>query len=235
MSNAAAQTVAITGAAGAIGSVVARRFAEAGWRLGLIDYGEANARTLRETFPEAHVVDADLVDEAAARDAVRAVEEAVGPVEALLNIAGGFAMQPAAEATADDLARMHRINFVTLFNATRAVLPSMRERGRGFVLGVAAAAALEGAGGAALYAASKASVAAYVKSLHDELREDGVRATVLYPMGVVDTPANREAMPDADPATWIDPEEIADSVLHLATRGPRGHVRELQIFAPSVA
>lgn len=229
-----ARTAVITGAAGDIGSVVAHRFAEAGWQLALIDYGEANTRTLRQRFGEALAVDADLTDEEAARRAVSAAEGEFGTIDALFNIAGGFTMQPAADATAGDLAKMYRMNFVTLFNTTRAVLPGMQEQGRGFILGVSAAAALEGAGGAALYAASKASVAAYLKSLHDELRSDGVRASVLYPMGVVDTPANREAMPDADPETWIAPEEIADSLLHLSTRSKRGHVRELQIFAPSV-
>lgn len=234
MESTQARTVLITGAAGAIGSVVAHRFAEAGWRLALADYGEANARTLRQRFEEVRVVDVDLTDGEATRQAVGTVEDEFGSIDTLFNIAGGFTMQPAADATDGDLAEMYRMNFVTLFNTTRAVLPGMQERGRGFILGISAAAALEGAGGAALYAASKASVAAYLKSVHDELRSDGVRTTVLYPMGVVDTPANREAMPEADPETWIAPEEIAESLLHLATRSERGHVRELQIFAPSV-
>jgi NADP-dependent 3-hydroxy acid dehydrogenase YdfG len=228
------RTVVITGAAGAIGAVVAQRFAGAGWRLGLVDYGEDRAASLRGDFPDAHAVSADLTDIDAAQGAIDAIEENVGPVDALLNIAGGFAMQPADEATDDDLAKMHRLNMVTLFNATRAVLPSMQERGGGFVLGVSAAAALEGASGAALYAAGKAAVAAYLKSLHAELRTEGIRTSVIYPMGVVDTEANREAMPEGDPETWISRDEIAESMLHLSTRSARGHVRELKIFAPSV-
>lgn len=226
--------VAITGAAGAMGSVVARHFAEAGWRLGLIDYAEERIAELRRDFPDAHAVAADLTDEKAARHAIESIEEEAGPVDALLNIAGGFAMQPADEAAPDDLAKMHQINFVTLFNTTRAVLPVMKARGEGLILGVSAAAALDGAPGAALYAAGKASVAAYLKSLHAELRTDGVRTSVVYPMGVVDTPANRRAMPDSDPATWIARDEIAESMLHLARRTPRGHIRELKIFAPSI-
>lgn len=225
--------VLITGAGGAIGSVVAQRFSEAGWPLALLDYGADSIETLRGQFPDAHVASADLTDEAAARDAIDAVEEEAGPIGAVLNIAGGFAMQPAAEATDDDRAKMHQLNFVTLFNTTRAVLPYMQERGEGLVLGVSAAAAIDGAPQAALYAASKAGVAAYLKSLHAELRGDGIRTTVVYPMGVVDTPANRDAMPDADPETWISRGEIADHMLHVATRNPRGHLRELQIFAPS--
>ena len=234
MSNASDRTVLITGAAGAIGSVVAHRFGEAGWQLALVDYGEENARALRQAFGDACIAEGDLTDEQAAREAVRTLHKEAGPFDALLNIAGGFAMQPAAEATADDLAKMHRLNFVTLFNTTRAVLPGMLERGEGFILGVSAAAALDGAAGAALYAASKASVAAYLQSLHAEVRDEGVRTTVFYPMGVVDTPANREAMPEADPEMWIATEEIAECMLSLAARSRRGHVRELKIFSPAV-
>lgn len=228
------QTAVITGAAGAVGSVAADHFAEAGWQLALLDYGASNLDRLNERHPEALAFDVDLTNGAATRDAIESVHAQHGAVDALLNIAGGFAMQPAAEATSDDLAKMHRINFVTLFNTTRAVLPSMQEAGAGFILGVSAAAGLEGAPKAALYAASKGAVAAYLKSLQGELRDDGIRVSILYPMGVVDTPANRDAMPDADPATWIDRNEIADSLLHAATRGPRGHLRELKVFAPSV-
>lgn len=227
--------VLITGAAGAVGSVVAQRFDEADWSLALLDYAEDSIQTLSAQYPDAFVASADLTDEASARDAVKAVEDEVGPISVVLNIAGGFAMQLAAEATDDDRATMHQLNFVTLFNTTRAALPHLQERGEGLVLGVSAAAAIDGASQAALYAASKAGVAAYLKSLHAELRDKGIRTTVLYPMGVVDTPANREAMPDANPETWIERSEIADHMLHAATRSPRGHVRELHIFAPSIA
>jgi NADP-dependent 3-hydroxy acid dehydrogenase YdfG len=226
--------VLITGAGGAIGSVVAQRFDEANWSLALLDYAEDSIQALKEQFPNAFVASADLTDEASARDAVAAVEDEVGPIGAVLNIAGGFAMQPAAEATDDDRATMHQLNFVTLFNTTRAALPHMQERREGLVLGVSAAAAIDGAPQAALYAASKAGVAAYLKSLHAELRDEGIRTAVVYPMGVVDTPANREAMPDSDPEMWIEPGEIADHMLHVATRSSQGHVRELQIFAPSI-
>jgi len=213
-------TVAITGAAGAIGSVTAETFEDAGWDLALLDYGADNEATLEASFPDAE----------AARDAFASIGEA-RDLDAVLAIAGGFAMQPAAEATMDDYRHMIDINFRTLFNTARAALPVLTEQDESFLLGVSAPAAAEGQSGAALYGASKGAVAGYVKSLDRERAEDGLRATVLYPMGVVDTPANREAMPDADPATWVEPRELADSMLHLATRTPRGHVRELKVHA----
>lgn len=227
-------TVAITGAAGAIGSVTAEVFDDAGWDLALIDYGEENRATLETSFPDAQVFDTDLTDEAATKKAFAALWEEREALAAVLSIAGGFAMQPAIEATADDYRHMMDLNFRTLFNTARAALPVLTRAEQSFLLGVSAPAALEGQANAALYAASKGAVAAYVKSLEVEEGDAGLRTSVLYPMGVVDTPANREAMPDADPSTWIDPRELADGMLHLATRSPRGHVSELKVHATGV-
>jgi NADP-dependent 3-hydroxy acid dehydrogenase YdfG len=223
-------TVAITGAAGAIGSVTAETFDDAGWDLALLDYGADNEATLDSTFPDAHVFNCDLTDADAAHEAFRALGDATS-LDAVLAIAGGFAMQPAAEATMDDYRHMIDINFRTLFNTARAAWPVLTRAEQSFFLGVSAPAAADGQAGAALYGASKGAVAGYVKSLDREGRDEGLRASVLYPMGVVDTPANRDAMPDADPSGWIAPRELADGMLHLATRSPRGHVRELKVHA----
>jgi len=223
-------TVAITGAAGAIGSVTAEVFADAGWDLALLDVGDDNCATLEASFPDAQVLDADLTDEAAARDAFQHLGD-TGPLDAVLALAGGFAMQPAPEATMDDYHRMMGLNFRTLFNTARAATPVLTEQEQSFLLGVSAPAALEGQAQAALYGAAKGAVAAYVKSLGEELSGEGLRTSVLYPMGVVDTPANREGMPDADPSDWITPRELADGMLHLTTRSPRGHVPELKVHA----
>jgi NADP-dependent 3-hydroxy acid dehydrogenase YdfG len=223
-------TVAITGAAGAIGSVTAEVFADAGWTLALIDYGEDNKASLETTFPDAHVVDCDLTDELNTHEAFRSIGEDMA-LDAVLGIAGGFAMEAAPEATMDDYRRMIDVNFRTLFNTARAAWPLLTEQDRSFLLGVSAPAAVEGQANAALYGASKGAVAGYVKSLDKEGRDEGLRASALYPMGVVDTPANRDAMPDADPTSWIEPRELAEGMLHLATRSPRGHVRELKVHA----
>ena len=154
-------TVAITGAAGAIGSVTAETFADAGWDLALLDYGEKNEATLESTFPDAHVANCDLTDADAARDAFAAIDDAM-PLDAVLAIAGGFAMQPAAEATMDDYRHMMDINFRTLFNTARAAWPLLTKQDQSFFLGVSAPAATDGQANAALYGASKGAVAGYV-------------------------------------------------------------------------
>lgn len=224
-------TVAITGAAGAIGSVTAEVFDDAGWDLVLIDYGEENRATLDASFPTAQIFDTDLTDEAATKEAFATLWEEQEALDAVLGIAGGFAMQPALEATEEDYRHMMDLNFRTLFNTARAAVPLLTRADHSFLLGVSAPAALEGQANAALYGASKGAVASYVQSLEAEEQNAGLRTTVLYPMGVVDTPANRDAMPDGDPSTWVDPRELADAMLHLATRSPRGHVPELKVHA----
>ena len=222
-------TVAITGAAGAIGSTTAQVFANAGWNLALIDYGAENLEAMQSAHPSALAFDCNLLDVAATRDVFQTIGTDAEGIDAVLAIAGGFAMQAADAATTDDYTHMMEMNVETLFNTARAALPVLAKQDHGFLCGVSAPAAENGQAQAALYAASKGAVASYCKSLDAEFREDGVRVSVLYPMGVVDTPANREAMPDADPATWIAPTELADGMLHLATRSPRGHIPELKV------
>jgi NADP-dependent 3-hydroxy acid dehydrogenase YdfG len=224
-------TVAITGAAGAIGSVTAEVFDDAGWDLALIDYGDENRATLEASFPDAQVFDVDLTDEDATMETFASLWEEQEALDAVLAIAGGFAMQQAVESTAEDYTRMMDLNFRTLFNTARAAVPFLTRGDTSFLLGVSAPAALDGQAEAGLYGASKAAVASYVKSLGKEEREAGLRTTVLYPMGVVDTPANRDAMPDADRSGWITPRELADHMLHAATRSPRGHVPEVKVHA----
>jgi len=224
-------TVAITGAAGAIGSVTATVFADAGWTLALLDYGDENGQRLREQFPDAHVYTGDLTNASEAKKAFEAAAADAGGLDAVLSIAGGFSMQSAMDATEEDADKMMALNFQTLFQTARAAIPHLLDRDHGFFLGVSAPAAEDGGAGAALYAASKGAVAAYVKSLDQEYADDGLRASVLYPMGVVDTPDNRDAMPEGDPETWIAPRELADGMLHLATRSRRGHIKTLKVHA----
>jgi NADP-dependent 3-hydroxy acid dehydrogenase YdfG len=224
-------TVAITGAAGAIGSVTAEVFDDAGWDLALIDLGAENCATLEASFPDAQVFDTDLTDEDATMETFASLWEEAEALDAVLAIAGGFAMQQAVESTANDYQHMMDLNVRTLFNTARAAVPLLTRAEHSFLLGVSAPAALEGQANAALYGASKGAVAAYVKSLEKEEQNAGLRTTVLYPMGVVDTPDNRAAMPDADPSGWVAPHELADHMLHAATRSPRGHVPELKVHA----
>lgn len=140
-------------------------------------------------------------------------------------------MAPAAEVELDSFQRMVDINLRTLVVAIKGVLPGMIEQGSGLICGIAAAPAWTGAGpGMAAYAAAKSGVATYLASMDGELGASDVRALVIYPMGVIDTESNRQAMPDADPAGWLDPAEIGEAILFAATRSRRCRLLELPIY-----
>lgn len=208
----------LTGAGGAIASVMVSVLRDEGARLVLV---ERDGHHL-EARADEEVVAADLTNP---RDAA---ELARYPVDALVHTVGGFAMQRGPEATPEDLELMFRLNFDSLFHTVRAVLPGMLDRGYGRVVGIGAGQAARGAGpGAALYTASKAAVASYLKSLDAELKEGGVRTTVLYPMGGVDTPRNRDDGMKSE--NMIDPVDLAQGVVYVLTRSQRGHVDELRV------
>ena len=223
-------TVAIAGAAGALARRTAERFAEAGWNLALMARAHHDEE-LRERHPEAVVVGADLADPAQAQRAVRAAEERFGAIDALLNLTGGFAMHSALEVRPEDVDAQMEAHLETAMFTTRAALPRMLERGRGFVLGVAAAQPIRGGAKTVAYAAAKGAVLGYFRSLRSEVEAHGVAVSVLVPMGTIDTPANRDAMPKADPATWIDLGELAEAIHFLATRSGRARIAELRVHA----
>lgn len=226
----AKHVVLISGAGGALGRACARAFEGAGWQLALLARSSASQAKLQGAHPEAVVLQADLSDEEQAGAAVHDVEARCGRIDALLNLAGGFATGAAQQVGAADLRTMLELNLWTAFNLSRAALPGMLARRSGFILGVAARQALQGGARASAYAASKAGLAAYLKSLQAEVGKEGIGVSVLYPMGAIDTEANRQAMPDKDPASFISRQALAEAALFLATRPANARVPELMVY-----
>jgi NADP-dependent 3-hydroxy acid dehydrogenase YdfG len=225
--------VVITGAGGAVAEKTIEVFKKAGWRLALFAHSDDEKTRLEQTHPDAFVTKADLGRDDQAQQAVKEVLARFERIDALLNIAGGFSLNPALETSSDDLKQQLAINLWTTFNTTRAVLPSMVERGQGFIIGVGASAAVNGGSKLGPYAASKAAMIAYLKSVQAEVSAKGVGVAVIYPMGSIDTPSNRKSMPDADPNKWIDPTELAETMLYLVNRSPRGRIREVMVYPAS--
>jgi NAD(P)-dependent dehydrogenase (short-subunit alcohol dehydrogenase family) len=223
--------VVITGGAGALAGAVAAVFREAGARLVLVDPIDAVGE--RAAALGALPVVADLTTLAGARRMVEATLAAHGRLDAVIHTAGAFAMGPAESADEATYGRMLDVNLKTLFCVARSALPVMLDLGRGFLAGISSQVAWAGGGGAgmALYAAAKAAVAAYLRALAVEVGKRGVGVAVVYPLAAIDTPANRRAMPDADPRDWVDPEEIGRALLFAATRPARGRLVELPIAA----
>jgi NAD(P)-dependent dehydrogenase (short-subunit alcohol dehydrogenase family) len=219
----------ISGAGGDIGAHVARTFEVHGCRLVLP--ARSRLEELRAAFPNARVVDADLADPEACRWVAEAADEAFGGVDAVVNLAGGFAMHSALELTPAELEAQLTINLRTAVNLTSAVLPAWVERGHGAVVGVSAGLAGRGGRRVPAYAASKAALEGYLRSVRAEVEPQGVAVSLLIPEGTVDTATNRHAMPDADPSGWVAPQALADGAWFLAGRTPGGHVPELRLAA----
>ncbi|GAA5533648.1 SDR family oxidoreductase [Deinococcus aluminii] len=222
MANLSSSTIMLTGAGGALATAVAQELEDAGAQLVLVGRGEALERAA-DRFPATEVLDLDLRDPGSV-DALRKVK-----VDALVHTVGAYAAQDVQKATDEDLRAMFDENMLTLFHAVQGVLPHMLRQKDGLIMGVSSGSAARMSGPkAALYTASKAAVAAYILSLHDELKAKGVRGCVLYPMGAIDTPRNRDAGLDWD--RLIDPRGLAKSVAHALTRPDRAHLTELKVY-----
>jgi NAD(P)-dependent dehydrogenase (short-subunit alcohol dehydrogenase family) len=159
---------------------------------------------------------ADFTDQTQVRGLVNEVIHRFGRLDALINLIGGFALGRAVDTDISLWQRMLGMNLTSAFLLSQAVLPSMLERRQGRIVHIAARAAVEPFPGAAAYIVSKAGLVALIRTLSKELDDSGVTVNALLP-GTIDTPANREAMPDADPSKWTRRESIADTLTFLAS------------------
>ncbi|HAF42198.1 MAG TPA: KR domain-containing protein [Sphingobium sp.] len=194
--------VAVTGAAGALGRKVVAHLAGAGWSVVGIDLAEMAAPELALALGGV-----DLSDEAAMAGAAARIEAELGRLDGLVNIAGGFAWETVADGSVATWDRLYAMNVRTALIASRALLPLLR-LGGGAIVNIGAAAAVKAAGGMGAYAASKSGVARLTEALAEEHKDEGVRVNALLP-SIIDTPANRADMPDADFSRWVAPEELA--------------------------
>ena len=209
------RTALITGANGALGRAVAARAAASGARLLLA--GRSFDAAMRARHPQARMLELDLVEPGALASALAGA----GPVDILLNIAGGFSMgESSYDPQGRDWEAMFRVNVDTLRNSLQAVAPGMVERGRGSIVNVGAMAALKGQAKMSAYVASKSVVLRLTESLSAEVRDRGVNVNAALP-SIIDTPANRAAMPKADPSRWVSPDDLANVICFLGSDAAR--------------
>lgn len=211
------QVVIVTGAFGALGSAVARRFQAQGATLGLINR-TAVPSTAASSFPAPHVLvgGIDLTDERATAAAVQRVIESAGGLDVLVNVAGGFRFQTLGEGDVATWELMFAMNLKTALVASRAVLPHLKARGGGRIINIGAGAAARGHTGMGAYAASKAGVERLSESLAEEVKDLNITVNTILP-GTLDTPANRAELPNADTGRWVAPEAVADVIAFLAS------------------
>ncbi len=200
--------VIVTGVCGVLGSAVSELLAVRGARVVGFDRAE-NDRRCKVDF-----AGVDLADETACRRAVDSAVARSGPLYGLVNIAGGFEMATLAQGGPGLWDRMYHMNLRTALCASSAALPHFQEHGAGRIVNVGAGAAAKGAAAMGAYAAAKSGVARLTESLAEEWRGAGVTVNVVAP-NIIDTPANRAAMPDADFSSWTSPAAIARVIAFL--------------------
>ncbi len=212
--------VLITGAAGALGAAVAETFAAQGASLALLDL-ECSALAARWGDSGHLTLAADLTDAESVQQAVQSASAALGSIDVLCNVAGAFAMGEPVHGLSSKVWRlMIDLNAGSLLTTAAAVVPLMLAQGSGRIVNVAALAANQGAAHMGAYIASKSAVLRLTESMAAELGDKGITVNAVLP-GTMDTPANRAAMPDVDPAGLVKPASVADVILFLASDAAR--------------
>jgi NAD(P)-dependent dehydrogenase (short-subunit alcohol dehydrogenase family) len=207
-----ARSVLVAGGTGALGGAVLDDLVEHDYAVTATWRSERERDRIEQSLGDrVQLVQADLLDAGQVQEAV----DQAGDLRAVVNLVGGFSQGGRVHETdPDDYERMLRLNLVPGFLLARAAMPKLIAGGGGAYVGVAARAALRPFKGAAGYITAKAGVIAFVQSLAAEYRDDGIRANVVLP-STIDTPANREQMPDADHSKWVPPEQIAGVIRFL--------------------
>jgi NAD(P)-dependent dehydrogenase (short-subunit alcohol dehydrogenase family) len=212
------RTVLVTGAAGQLGQAVSQAFARQGANLVLLGRSQASLIAAFGAASETCLlVAADLLDQAQVNEGVAQGVARFGRIDVLCNIAGGFTMgEPVHQTSEATWDLMHDLNVRTVLNMARAVVPRMQDGAGGKIINVAATVAQRGAPDMGAYCAAKSAVVRLTESMAAELREQGINVNCVLP-SILDTPANRLAMPAADPQRWVAPDDLAQVVLFLAS------------------
>ena len=209
------QSAIVTGGTGGLGSAVVARLLDDGWRVVVPWIVESELSRVQERdgleLVQADLFDPDMVAEVVALGA----GDAEAPLRGVVNLVGGFAMGGRVHETPiGDFERQFRLNLRPTYLVTAAALPHLLEHGRGSIVCVGTRAAVQPFSGAAGYISSKAAVIAFAQAVAVEYKLTGIRCNAILP-SVIDTPANRAAMPNADHDRWVKPAEIAGVIAFL--------------------
>jgi NAD(P)-dependent dehydrogenase (short-subunit alcohol dehydrogenase family) len=211
------KVVVVTGASGALGKVVAEAALARGARVAAIDHA---ASQIPETPDRIELGGVDLVDPTETKKAIDAVAGRFGRLDALINIAGGFAFEAIAEGDPKTWHRMYALNVLTTLNASQAAIPYLATSTAGRIVNIGAMGALQAGAGMGAYAASKAGVHRLTEALAAEWK-GRITVNAVLP-STIDTAANRASMPKADFKKWVTAEELAEVILFLASDAASG-------------
>ena len=211
------KVIVVTGALGALGKVVAETAQSRGARIAGIDHAPSQ---LSATPDRIEIGGVDLSDAAQAKTAIDAAAKHFGRLDALINIAGGFAFETVGDGDIKTWQRMYALNVLTALNASHAALPYLAASKAGRIVNISAMGALQAGSGMGPYAASKAGVHRLTEALANEWKCK-VTVNAVLP-SIIDTKANRADMPKADFSKWVTPQELAEVILFLASDAASG-------------
>lgn len=215
-------TVLVPGGAGNLGRAVTRALLERGARV-VVPFYKTDAPSaldsLREEFGDRlNSFALDLTTERGAEQAIVQAIEWGGRLDAVTHLVGGYTGGMDLAATPLEVwDRMMDLNLKSAWLVTRFAVPAMIESGGGSLVFVSSRAALEGRAGQGAYSISKSAVLTLVETIAEEYAGQNIRANAVLP-GIIDTPANRAAMPDADHARWPSPADVAKVIVFLASK-----------------
>jgi NAD(P)-dependent dehydrogenase (short-subunit alcohol dehydrogenase family) len=206
------KVVVVTGALGALGKIVVEAALAQHAKVAGVDHA---ASQMPATATRMELGGVDLSDSAQAKKAIDAVASHFGKVDALINIAGGFAFEAIAEGDPKTWQRMYALNVLTALNTSRSALPYLAASASGRIVNIGAMGALQAGAGMGPYAASKAGVHRLTEALAAEWKGK-ITVNAVLP-STIDTAANRASLPKADFTKWVTPQELANVILFLAS------------------
>jgi len=207
------KVVLVTGADGGLGTYVTRAFLDAGAtvigtsrKIQQSDFKDANFMTIA----------AEISTPQGSKGVIEQIVLRFRKLDVLAHTVGGFAGGlSVAETDESTFQKMLNVNLNSTFHILQAAIPVLRQTGDGRIIAIGSRAALEPGSGVGAYSASKAAMVSLIKTVALENKDAGVKANVILP-GTMDTPANRQAMPNADFSKWVRPERVANLMVWLA-------------------
>ena len=215
------RNVLITGGTGILGSAVTKAYLAQGDTVAVTYLFDDEVERFKEYNPELSedvaFLFANVTEEAEVQKTVAEFLSKFGSLDVLVNIVGGFVGGiPTAELEESRWDFMMNLNLKSVFLCCKAAIPHMAERGYGKIINVSARAGLKGEAGLSAYCVSKGGVRTLTEALAAEVMDSGVNVNAIMP-SVMDTPANRESMPDEEHDRWVAPAEVAKVICFLTS------------------
>ena len=215
------RNVLITGGTGILGSAVTKAYLAQGDTVAVTYLFENEVEQFKQDNPDISqkvtFLFADVTEQTEVQQVFEEFLSQFGSLDVLVNIVGGFVGGiPTAELEEDSWDFMMNLNLKSVFLCCKTVVPHMTERGYGKIVNVSARAGLKGEAGLSAYCVSKGGVRTLTEALAAEVMDSGVNVNAIMP-SIMDTPANREAMPSEDHDRWVDPADVAKVITFLTS------------------